>query len=97
MGSDLKKSTDVRFYLYIPGEKNAKRAATTLSRDGFHVLVHEPLGKLDDGSYESRYSVIANRQEKPSAQIVARNRHLFESLASAYGGEYDGWEAQIVK
>jgi Regulator of ribonuclease activity B len=59
MGSDLDKSTDVRFYLYIPGKKNAKRAATTLSRDGFHVLVDEPLGKLSDGSERAWRSIVS--------------------------------------
>jgi len=97
MGSDLSKPTDVRFYLYVPGEQNAQQAAAVLRKHAFKVHVHEPLGELDDGTYESRYSVIANMTQVPTPETLARDRTLFESLASRFKGEYDGWEAQSTK
>ncbi len=96
-GSDLTKATDVVFYLYIPVLRDAHTAATALKKHGYTVEVQEPLGKLSDGSYESRYSVVAHIEEVPSLENLRMNRALFKTLARQYKGEYDGWEAAIAQ
>jgi regulator of ribonuclease activity B len=96
-GSDLTKRTDIVFYLYIPALRDARAAASTLQRDGFTSQVQEPLGRLSDGSYESRYSVIAHMEEVPSIENLRENRALYKHLARRYKGEYDGWEAAVAR
>jgi rhodanese-related sulfurtransferase len=96
-GSDLSKPTDVAFYLYIPARRDADSAAQVLRNSGYTAEVQEPLGKLSDGTYESRYSVVAHIQEVPSMHNLKMNRALYKSLAQRYKGLYDGWEAAIAQ
>jgi len=96
-GSDITKPTAIVFYLYIPALRDATAAASVLRTNGLTVRVHQPLGKLPDGSYESRYSVVANAEEVPSMKNLRRDRALFLGLVRRYGGDYDGWEAQIAR
>lgn len=96
-GSDLTKRTDIVFYLYIPGLRDARAAASTLNGHGFSAEVEGPLGRLPDGSYESRYSVVTHIEEVPSMENLRKDRRLYKLLAQRYKGEYDGWEAAVVQ
>lgn len=95
-GSDLTKPTDIVYYLYIPSLRDARTAASTLRESKFSPKVENPLGQLPDGSYESRYSVVAHVEAVPSMENLRRLRSLCKGLARRYGGEYDGWEAAVV-
>ena len=96
-GSDSTKATDIVFYLYIPVLHDALTAGAALKQHGYTVDVQKPLGKLSDGSYESRYSVVAHIEEAPSLENLRINRAIFKTLARQYNGEYDGWEAAIAQ
>lgn len=96
-GSYLTKATDVVFYLYIAASKDARTAASILEQNGFVAEVQAPLGKLPDGSYESRYSIVAHIDEVPSLENIRTARILYEGLAKRYNGEYDGWEAAVTQ
>jgi rhodanese-related sulfurtransferase len=95
-GSDTTKPTDVVFYLYIPRLRDARTAARLLTEDGYTVAVNDPLGRLPDGSYEWRYSVIAHVQEAPTSENISNARRLYAGLARRFNGEYDGWEAAVA-
>jgi hypothetical protein len=95
-GADLSKRTDVVFYLYIPLIQDARAAASKLDENGFVAEVEKPLGRLPDGSYESRYSVVAHIEQVPSMANLRKDRALYKSLARQYRGDYDGWEAAVA-
>jgi hypothetical protein len=96
-GSDLTKPTDIINYLYIPRLADAKNLAEHLSRGGYAVEVREPLGRLPDGTTESRYSVVLHITEVPSIANIRRMRRLLNDIAQRFNGDYDGWEAQVQK
>jgi Regulator of ribonuclease activity B len=95
-GSDLTKPTDMVFYLYVPSRRDAQAAAAELHSKGFTSEVDNPLGRLADGSYEWRYSVIAHVDAVPSAETLRRYRALYKRLAKRFKGQYDGWEAAVA-
>jgi regulator of RNase E activity RraB len=96
-GSDVSRPTNIRHYLYVPTQRQAKEAATTLRAHGYTVAVHEPLGKLSDGSVSKDWAVIAEVTGVPSLQTFRKSRPLFNQLAAKYHGNYDGWEAAVQK
>ena len=96
-GSDVTKPTDVVHYLYIPTRRDAEEAARRADEAGYRATVEEPLGKFPDGTAEMRYTVAAHKTTVPSIDNVRRARDFFDTLAGRFGGEYDGWEAAVVK
>ena len=96
-GSDVTKPADVLHYLYIPSRRDADEAARGLVAAGYRAAVEAPLGMLPNGTMERRYSVKAHKTVVPSIENIRRARAVFEALARRYHGEYDGWEAAVVK
>jgi hypothetical protein len=94
-GSDLSKPTDIVFYLYIPSLRNARSSVRELDRDGLSAHYEQPLGRLSDGSFERRYSVVAHARATPTIEHIRAYRTIFKSLARRFSGEYDGWEAAV--
>jgi hypothetical protein len=89
-GSDLSKPHPLQFYLYVPTEEAAKRAAAVLSRQGFQVDVRT-------AAMGSGWLALASKTLVPTNKALARIRQLLSKLASEEGGEYDGWEVQVTK
>ena len=96
-GSDLSKPTDIVFYLYIPAHSDALACVRKLDKIGFRSEADTPLGKLDDGITENRWSVISHITAVPTLKTVHRAAMIMTQLAHRYGGEYDGWEAAVEK
>ncbi|MEO8633977.1 MAG: ribonuclease E inhibitor RraB [Gemmatimonadales bacterium] len=90
-GSDLSQVHDLEFYLYLPTESAAAHVAETLRADGFATQV-EP--DPEPGGHE--WLCLATRQMAPHLAELERLRGRLSSLASAAGGEYDGWGATVV-
>jgi hypothetical protein len=95
-GSNLTKSTDIVFYLYVPTREDADRCCVALWEKGYRSRVSAPLGELPDGSGESRWSVIGNLEAVPTLATICSSRELMERLAREVGGEFDGWEAAVA-
>lgn len=96
-GSDVTKPTDIVHYLYILLRRDAEEASRRSHAAAYRAAVEEPLGKLPNGTTEKRYSVVAHQTAVPSIENIRRARAFFEALARRFGGEYDGWEAAVVK
>lgn len=99
-GADLNKPAHIIHYLYFKSMSAAELAATELRGRGFEkVDVHPAPGsslwKRLRGKCE--YSCVAETHAVPSeANVFATTRQMNE-LAEKHGGDYDGWEASIVK
>lgn len=95
-GSDLSKSTDIVFYLYVPTREDADRCYVALWEAGYRSRVSAPLGELPNGLSESRWSVISHLEAVPTLATIHTSQDLMEQLARQVGGEFDGWEAAIA-
>ena len=89
-GSDLSKPHPTDFYIYVPTEESANRIAKLLSAEGFKVAV-EP------AATRSNWLALASRDLILTPQILAELTRKFTDLARLENGDYDGWEAGVVK
>jgi regulator of RNase E activity RraB len=79
---------EIRHYLYFSKEGSGNAAAQRLAKLGFEVTVE----RRDD-----QWAVIARHKMNPLAENMESFRNQLEKVAEASGGEYDGWEAAVVR
>jgi hypothetical protein len=90
-GADLKQPRHALYYLYFDDAEKAEAGAVTAREAGYTCEVREPLP-----NNAGQWSLVC---ERPDALLdiegVRRADDLFEGIAAAGGGEFDGWEAAI--
>lgn len=86
-GGDLTSPIGVVNFACFPSEEAARSAASELEGAGYRVNVQRAV-------MGPKWLTKASMDMVPSAENVASQRARFEALATTYGGEYDGWEAQ---
>ena len=90
-GGDLTKSTDVRNFLLLRSDDDARKATTQLESMGYSVHIQPVQNR------KFKALLVGNSDMVPSAENVAALRARFETLASEYDGCYDGWEAAVTR
>jgi Regulator of ribonuclease activity B len=90
-GADLKKATHVLFYVYSPTEAGALR----IVRGAADAVLRSEVkpAATDDG----KWLCILEGTLVPELELIRAYGVTLEALAAAEGGEYDGWEAAVVK
>lgn len=88
-GDPLKPKRDVRHFAYFPSKDAADKFARQVSPQGFHI----ELEKCED----NRYRVLASRDDSVQHPEISSITGPLADLAHSLGGEYDGWEARLVK
>jgi len=91
-GSDMSRPHPIDYYLYFPVEEQARAAASSLQGVGYDILRVE-VGAGADG----KWLVLAQKTLVPSAEDVIASTDQMEALAARHGGEFDGWEAPILR
>jgi hypothetical protein len=89
-GSDLTKPHPTDFYLYVPSEEAANRIARALTTKNFNT-------KVRPAATGSNWLVLASKELMLSPGALAEIRTELTALALSEFGEYDGWEAEVVK
>jgi hypothetical protein len=89
-GADLTKPTDVIFYLYFKDRQAADSAA---AHAGEGPLVATVQRAADD----SAWLCLVRGEMVPTEAAIHAHAVRLLALAQAHGGEYDGWEAAVVK
>ena len=90
-GSNLTKAHPIEFYLYFPTRESADRAAARIRAFGCGIK------RLDRAASGPGWLVLATKTMVPTETELATLREAFGRLVKAEGGEYDGWEAQVVR
>lgn len=90
-GSDLSKPHPLDFYLYFPEEQGARTAAAALQLAQYEILRVEP------GESGRNWLVLAQKVMVPARERVISTTNQLEKLAVDHGGEFDGWEAPILR
>src|SRR5262245_50645394 len=86
--TDITRPQRILHYLYFARREDAQPVIRSLQGQGFHV--EDSLGALG-----TNWLVLATHQLVLTKDSMAAVRRSMESLAARYGGEYDGWEAQL--
>jgi len=89
-GSDLSKPHPVEFYLYLPTKESAENVGAALSSKRFSVEVRP-------AAIGNMWLCLAKRDMVPEASTLVSARRMLTELATKFGGEYDGWEAEVVR
>lgn len=87
LGCDPAQPRGVRHFVYLPDPFGAAEVADTLEREGWETSVRE--------SHDVCLLVASNIHEL-TEPLVGQTRSRLEALADAYGGQYDGWEADAA-
>jgi hypothetical protein len=86
--SDAEAPHLILHYVYLPSREAATSVAGELRNRGFDT--EERLGA--DGI---NWLVLARHVAVPSEDRIVAIRQWMEALVANYGGEYDGWEADV--
>ena len=89
-GSDLSNTHDFEFYLYLPTRKLATKAADNIRQSGFSAA------DVSRSASSDAWLCAAKKTLVPEKADLADHARFFEQIATALGGEFDGWEAEIV-
>ena len=89
--ANLAKVTEVRFYLYLGSAADAALAVAELTDEGYACEVSEPDEMVD------QWLCLATRFMPLTDDGMDDARRRFERLATILAGEFDGWEAALVR
>jgi hypothetical protein len=89
-GSNLSKPHPIDFYIYVPSKEAAERVSGVLSNQGFRV-------KVQYSAIDSNWLALASKSVVPTSAALAKLRQDLTALATHEHGQYDGWEAAVVK
>jgi hypothetical protein len=88
-GSDLERSHEMEFFLYLPDRTSADAVAAQLEAEGFAVGVKAAEAGDD-------WLCLATRTMVPTLDELQRLRRHFAAVAESREGAYDGWGATVV-
>ena len=88
-GSDLERSHEMEFFLYLPDRGSADAAAVQLAAEGFGVEVKA----AEEGG---DWLCLATRSMVPTLDELQRLRRHLAAVAESREGAYDGWGATVV-
>ena len=89
-GSDVSRPHHVDFYFYVANELDAETASRELQAKGFTVKTRRAV----DGS---KWLCLASNTFVPDSIQTTEIGYIFGLLAQKYKGDFDGWEAEVVK
>jgi regulator of ribonuclease activity B len=84
LGCDPSSPREASHFLYLPERSDADAVAAELSADGWLTRIE---------ASEDVWLVVATQVRTLTPELVRETRARLESLVSARGGVYDGWEA----
>lgn len=89
-GADLSKSTHVVFFTWVGSEAGARSLADAMRASGLRAEILPPAADEDPWLCQFDGTFV------PTLETIRAYADALESLCTAVGGEYDGWEAQVV-
>jgi hypothetical protein len=93
VGSNLAREHQLENFLYVPDEQAARSAAARLEGAGYRVKIQQSAQPAPGAAW----LVLSYRWVIPTPAAVAEIRAKQEELAREFGGDYDGWGAEVVR
>lgn len=88
-GGDNSTSRPVHFYFYIPDEDAALNMSERLESMNFQT-------EVSPAALGQKWLCFATRTMIPDSDIIEGLRAVFTNMCSKLGGEYDGWETELI-
>ena len=88
-GSDLGRSHEMEFFLYLPDQSAAEAAGAQLRAEGFTI-------RVSAGDSNDDWLCLASRTMRPNLGELQRLRRYLTAVAESRDGAYDGWGATVV-
>lgn len=79
----------ISHYLYFPSKTAAEEAAASLRSEQYEVDVRP-------GADDVNWLALISHSIVPSSDAINKARSRLEEMALAMGGEYDGWEMEVL-
>lgn len=89
-GSDVSKVHQFDFYFYMPTESRSKGIAEELQKQGLQT-------RISPSAKGFSWLCLASGAFVPDSPKLREFGELFLKLSTKHGGEFDGWEAEIVR
>lgn len=89
-GSDTNKPHVFEFYLYIPRKDYAGLVKEKMLESKFSEV------KVQRAASGKGWMVVAQRTLVPQKADLNDNARFLNEVAAAVGGDFDGWEAELV-
>ena len=89
-GSDPSKPHELDFFFYLPDRPSCESLAARLNASGFRTDVLEP-------DADSRWAIQAWIWLPLDYGRIRSLTRDFEQIATALGGEFDGWGAEVIE
>ena|SRR5688572_8268574 len=89
-GSDLSKTHQPEFFLYLPDKSAAEHVAGTLKADRFQAEVQR-------AASGDNWLCLATKKMVLTHEGMTTLRKRFTALAAEHHGEYDGWGTPVIK
>jgi uncharacterized protein (TIGR01619 family) len=93
-GDDLSQARRVHHWLYFPSAAECDRCAEAARLQGFGARALEKDTKAEA---ENPFGLHLHRIDSVQAPVIDEICHKLLTLAQEHGGDYDGWESQVVK
>ncbi|WP_181179557.1 ribonuclease E inhibitor RraB [Methylibium rhizosphaerae] len=90
-GSNLSKPHAVDFYVYLPSRRAADTVAAQLAKHGYTVRVRP------SAAGDMRWLALASRSMLLSVESIGNSAAIIRQVSAPHKGDYDGWEAGVVK
>lgn len=92
-GDPLTPKRDVRHFIYFFTQSSAEQFSARVRAEGFTVECKE----IEPSSDGRSWSVLAARDDSVEHPQISEITGGLVDLATEFSGEYDGWEAMLVK
>ncbi|MDO8840436.1 MAG: ribonuclease E inhibitor RraB [Parvibaculum sp.] len=80
----------IRHYLYVPTGEAAVDVAKELQARGFNT-------EERPGADGVNWLVLVHHEAVPTERLMLSMRRSMEALVARVGGQYDGWEAEVLR
>jgi len=89
-GSDTTKPHIFEFHVYLPSRARAKMAADKIRQNGFSEA------EVSRAGAGRKWLCAARKRIIPQKADLEEQARFFQQLADALGGQFDGWEAELI-
>ena len=92
-GGDPSKPTGIEFWVYLPTRSSVDAFVRAARHAGYDASVHAPVPA--DFPSKNPWTVRLMRRDRLTIEVITKYSDVLDSLVKRYGGDFDGWDADV--